>query len=168
MYYFDYAASTPVHDVVRKAMYRVYEDIYANPQSTHTLGRKASCIIDEARNTIATHLQCKAQELFFTSGATESNNWVLHNFKKKNNHLIISGIEHHAVLNVAKYLEDTGVFVTYILPDEHGIINIDDILNAVNDDTVLISLMAVNNELGTVQRINDLVQKVYSLNEKRG
>lgn len=173
--YLDHAATTPPAPQVVDEMNKYLLDNYANANSLHSRGQEAKDVIEKARQTIADLLNSKAKELFFTSGATESNNWVLKGLfeqlkkSKEKLHFVISTFEHPAVKEVAhKFLsEQDQVEITYIDPDEKGIVSVDKIKSAINDNTVLVSLMYANNEIGTVQPIAEVGNVLKKINEKR-
>jgi cysteine desulfurase len=163
--YADNAATTPVKQPVIDKMMELYTLHYGNPSSIHSIGRDARKYLDESRRAIAEMLGAKTNEVIFTSGATESNNTAIkgiaYKHQHKGKHLITSKIEHHSVLHVFEQLENEGFTVTYLDVDEQGIIDIEQLKNAINDDTILVSIMFVNNEVGTVQpmyEIDDIVK----------
>lgn len=163
--YADNAATTPVKQPVIDKMMELYTLHYGNPSSIHSIGRDARKYLDESRRAIAEMLGAKTNEVIFTSGATESNNTAIkgiaYKHQHKGKHLITSKIEHHSVLHVFEQLENEGFTVTYLDVDEQGIIDIEQLKNAINDDTILVSIMFVNNEVGTVQpmyEIEDIVK----------
>ncbi|MEY3287924.1 MAG: Cysteine desulfurase [Pseudomonadota bacterium] len=144
------------------------EGDFANPASLqHGFGERAHALIEEARSEIAQTIKCKAGELIFTSGATEANNLgikgIALGYQNKRNHIITSATEHKAVLDTCKYLEGSGFSVTYLRPDHQGIISVDSILAALTDQTLLVSLMHVNNETGVIQAIDAIA---HALKEK--
>lgn len=163
--YFDYAATTPVDPQVAEAMARclTLDGNFANPASrSHKFGWQAEQAVENARRQVADCLHADPREIVFTSGATESNNLALkgvvealmHKQPQRPLHIISSAIEHKAVLDVLAWLEQQGVEVTYLCPDADGIIQPEQVANALRDDTCLVSLMAVNNELGTITDIS--------------
>tara|TARA_B100000029_G_scaffold397586_1_gene395905 strand:+ start:440 stop:1588 length:1149 start_codon:yes stop_codon:yes gene_type:complete len=154
--YFDIAATTPLNSEVANLMHEINTDFFGNPSSIHQFGQKAHNILEKSRKTICSILGCKESEIFFTSGGTESNNIVLNSALKKGDHLITSSYEHPAVLKVANNLELKGVDVTYVDPNTNGIIELESIQKAINDNTKLISIMYVNNELGTINPIKEI------------
>ncbi|MBF7016947.1 cysteine desulfurase family protein [Staphylococcus durrellii] len=158
--YADNAATTPIKQPVIDKMMEIYTSHYGNPSSMHSIGRDARKYLDESRRAIAQMLGAKTNEVIFTSGATESNNMAIkgiaYKHQHKGKHLITSKIEHHSVLHVFEQLEDEGFTVTYLDVDEQGIIDIDQLKNAINDETILVSIMFVNNEVGTVQPMYDI------------
>ena len=158
--YADYAATTPVKADVLEAMLPIYETHFGNPSSIHSAGRDARKYLDESRRTIAKLLHAQPNEVVFTSGATESNNMAIKGIayanRAKGQHLITSKIEHHSVLHVFEQLEKEGFDVTYLDVDETGIVDINQLAAALREDTILVSIMLVNNEVGTVQPIYDI------------
>jgi len=165
--YFDNAASTAVHPEVIKEMLPYFDIQYGNPSSIHQFGRKAKNAIEKARKQVATLIGAEPDEILFTSGGTESNNTILYgtpklhemthvNFKLENNHIITSTIEHEAVLEPCKKLEEIGLKITYIPVDEHGIVDYNDVANSITENTVLVSIMFANNEIGTIQPIKEI------------
>ena len=158
--YLDYAASTPVRDEVREAMLPYLGAKFGNPSSIHSFGRELRRTIDECRDRIKFALNCSYREIIFLSGATEGDNWAIKNLadanKSKGHHFIISAFEHHAVMESAEYLEKKGYECTRVKPGSDGVVRIEDFESAIRKDTTFISLMAVNNELGTVQPVRDV------------
>ena len=158
MIYADYAATTPLDEEVFEKMKSCFFEDFANPSSVHCLGRSAAKNIEEARKIIAEIINCQKNEIYFTSGGTESDNWAISGYVKANNvkHIITSQIEHHAVLNVCKDLEKQGVKVTYLPVDFSGRINTEKLIESITEETGLISIMTANNEIGTIQDINKI------------
>lgn len=158
--YFDNAATTPMLDEVVEAVNLINKEIYGNPSGVYADGMKAKKILTDARKTIAGTINCKPEEVYFTSGGCEGDNWILKGVmsanRNKGNHLIVSSIEHHAIIESAKWLSKNGCDVTFINPDKNGIINPSDIEAAIKDSTVLISVMYVNNETGMIQPIEEI------------
>jgi cysteine desulfurase len=158
--YFDYAASTPVSEVVLDAMSFWQTDNFANSSSSHIEGRKASEAIDEARKIIAEKIGAMPSEIIFTSGASEANNMALKGlafqFLDKKCHIITSSIEHKCILNICNFLEEIGFDITYISPNKYGEISPDEVKKAIRENTKIISIHHVNNELGTIQPINEI------------
>jgi len=159
--YFDYNATTPLDPLVREAMLPFLSDLWGNPSSVHHVGRRARAALDDARDRAATVLVCKPSELIFTSGGTESNNLAIFGaarlLKPKGKHLISSVIEHHAVLLCLDFLEKKEGFEVSRLPvDREGRVSVDDLNRAIRPDTVLVSIMAANNEIGTIQPVAEL------------
>lgn len=163
--YADYAATTPVKPEVVEAMTNIYQKHYGNPSSIHTQGRDARRFLDEARRTVAQCLNANPNEIIFTSGATESNNTAIKGMAyaniSKGKHLITTKIEHHSVLHVFEFLESQGFEVTYLNVNEEGLVDLDALKEAMRPDTTLVSIMLVNNEVGTVQQVYD-IQEILS------
>ena len=154
--YFDIAATTPVLPSVAKLMNEINTTYFANPSSIHQMGQKSHNLIEKSRKKISSLLNCLSSEIVFTSGGTESNNFVLLGILKKNDHFITTSYEHPSILNVAKELEKKGVEVTYIKPNCDGTISQKKLENAIKKNTKLVSIMYLNNELGTINPINKL------------
>ncbi|WP_075434201.1 IscS subfamily cysteine desulfurase [Buchnera aphidicola] len=161
--YLDYAATTPADPQVKKKMhqYLSVEDIFGNPASrSHKLGWEAEEAVEISRNEIAQLIHADPREIIFTSGATESNNLAIKGIyefhKKEKNHIITSKIEHKSVLDCCRYLENKGCSITYISPNKYGVVDIADIKESVNKNTLLISIMHVNNEVGSIQNIESI------------
>lgn len=169
--YLDHAATTPVDPEVFEAMRPYFTEHYGNPASIHTVGQKAIVAVDEAREQVADFLGCKTGEIVFTSGATESNNFVLKGVleasKIEQPHIITSEIEHPCILDTCKYLEKKGVEVTYLPADKEGLVNTKDVQGTIKDNTILISIMYANNEIGTTQPIPEIGKIVKEVNNKR-
>lgn len=155
--YLDNAATTPVDKRVLGAMLPYFNEKYGNPMSLHSFGREALKAVEEARNKIARFFNAESQEIYFTSGATESNNWVIKGVvnasKQSKPHIITSSIEHHCILGAC---ENIDAEITYIKPNKEGIVSVDDVKKAIKKNTLLISIMYVNNEIGTVQPIKEI------------
>ncbi|MBJ6362991.1 cysteine desulfurase family protein [Paenibacillus sp. GCM10012307] len=159
--YFDHASTTPLHPEVLSVMMDIYQGPPGNPSSTHSFGRTAKRHLTQARDRIAAVVGCHPSELMFTSGGTESDNTALrgtlnalrHTGKR---HLITSSAEHHAVLHTSKRLEEEGYSITLLEPDGDGIISPEKVQNALREDTTMISLLYVNNEVGTIQPIAEI------------
>ena len=166
--YFDNAATTKVKKEVLDKMFPYLTQEYGNPSSLYKLGRIARAGVEEARKQVATLLNCDKNEIYFTSGGTESDNTALKGImyleKNKGKHIITSKIEHPAILNTCKTLEENGYKVTYLNVDKEGIINIEELNNCITKDTVLISIMFANNEIGSIQPI----EKIGEIANKRG
>ncbi|MDP3791274.1 MAG: cysteine desulfurase NifS [Candidatus Omnitrophota bacterium] len=161
--YLDNNATTKMRAEVLEAMLPFMKDVYGNASSVHQFGRTARKAIDAARAKVADLLgAASAEEIIFTSGGTESDNYaikgVAHALKSKGNHIITSAIEHHAVLNTCKFLEKEGYSVTYLGADQYGMINPQDLKKAITDKTMLITLMYANNEIGTIESIEEMVR----------
>jgi len=155
--YLDNAATTSLSSEVLNEMMPYFTNIYGNASSLHSFGREARTALDTARERIAEGIGCEPSEIYFTSGATESNNWILNGIAKANrdkgNHIITSKIEHPSILRVCEKLEREGFRVTYLDVDKQGLIRIDQLLHNIDTETVLISLMSANNEIGTIQNL---------------
>ncbi len=159
--YFDYNATTPLDPAVREAMLPFLGEFWGNPSSVHHVGQRARAALDDSRERAAAFLGAKPSEIIFTSGGTESNNLAIFGaarlLKPKGRHLITSAIEHHAVLHCFDYLEKKeGFEVTRLLVDAEGVVSPDDLKKAIRPDTVLVSIMAANNEIGTIQPVAQL------------
>src|SRR5690348_4316945 len=159
--YFDYNATTPLDSAVRVAMMPFLGEVWGNPSSVHHIGRKARAFLDEFRERTAKVLGCKPSEVIFTSGGTESANLAIFGaarmLKSKGRHIITSAVEHHAVLHSFQYLAKHEGFEATILPvNREGLISPDDLRSALRPDTVLVSLMAANNEIGSIQPVAEL------------
>jgi cysteine desulfurase len=158
--YLDYAATTPCDPQVISAMQPYFFDKFGNPSSIHSFGQEAKKAVEDAREITAAFLGAKPEEIIFTSGGTESNNTaikgVAYALGKKGNHIITSGIEHHAVSEPAKFLEKSGFKVTFVRVDKYGLVDPQDIKRAITDKTILISVMHANNEIGTIEPISEI------------
>lgn len=158
--YLDHAASTPVHPEVATAMFEVMTGQFGNASSVHAFGRAAKRSVSEARDKMAAYLGSSPDELVFTSGGTESDNLAVFGTvaaaKHKGKHIITSQVEHHAVLHACESLEKQGYEITYLPVDSYGMIDTANVKAAIRPDTILISIMYVNNEVGTIQRIEEI------------
>jgi len=159
--YFDYNATTPLDPLVRQAMLPFLDEVWGNPSSVHHLGRKARALLDDARDRVAIVLHCKPSEVAFTSGGTESTNMAIFGaarlLKPKGRHLVTSTVEHHAVLHCFDYLEKKERFEVTRLPVDHeGRVDPESLKGALRPDTTLVSVMAANNEIGTIQPAAEL------------
>jgi cysteine desulfurase len=158
--YLDHAATTPTDPAVVQAMLPFFTRIYGNPSSMHAFGQEAKRAIEAARDSIASFLGAKPEEIIFTSGGTESNNFILKGIAasagNRGNHIITSAIEHHAVLESCHYLEKQGFQVTYLPVDRFGLVDLDDVKRNITDKTILISIMHANNEIGTIEPIAEI------------
>ncbi|MCF6093986.1 cysteine desulfurase [Microaerobacter geothermalis] len=158
--YLDHAATTPVHPLVYEAMEPFFKKIYGNPSSIHGFGRTVRLHIDEAREKIARSIHAEPGQIVFTSGGTEADNMAIIGValanRQKGNHIITSQIEHHAVLHACEYLEKMGFEVTYLPVDLSGKVNLKDVAKAIKDQTILISIMYGNNEVGTLQPVSEI------------
>ncbi len=160
MIYLDYNASTPVDPAVREAMWPFLGEFFGNASSDHPLGRKVNEAVANARKQVADLLGAKPEEILLTSGGTESNNYVIKGVARKlrdrGQHIITSSIEHPAVVNPCKSLEGEGFETTYVPVDQYGLVDVQEVISAVRPDTILISIMHANNEVGTIQPIAEL------------
>lgn len=154
--YFDNSATTKPLDEVVEVMKDAMINYYGNPSSLHSLGLKCHNKLMEAKQDIARKIGAVKEEIFFTSGGSESNNMILKNFEKEGNHIITTKFEHASVLNTLKYLETKGVEVTYLNVDKFGFIDLDELKNSIKKNTVLISIMQVNNEIGSIQNLEKI------------
>ena len=160
--YLDYAATTPTHPEVVKAMLPCFTEIFGNPSSVYTCGQEAKGAIEEARANLASFIGAKDDEIVFTSGGTEADNFALKGVayanKSKGNHIITTAIEHHAVLETCHFLETTGFRVTFLPVDEYGMVDPDEVRRAITTKTVLLSVMHANNEIGTIQPLAEMAK----------
>lgn len=158
--YFDHAATTRTDERVLTKMLPYFNEIYGNAHSQHSFGRTAMTAVDEARDTIARLIGAKPNEIYFTSGGTEANNWALRGCalanSKKGRHIIISGIEHASLIDTAKELEKQGYDVTYLPVDSSGRVSVQSVKDAIRDDTIFIGVMYANNETGVIQPISEI------------
>ena len=158
--YFDHAATTYIKEEVLKEMIPYLSIEYGNPSSIYSIGRKAKRAIEQARQKVAKVLNAKPNEIYFTSCGSESDNLAIkgiaYALKEKGKHIITSKIEHHAVLNTCKTLERQGFEVTYLNVDKNGLINLQELENSIRNDTILISIMFANNEIGTIEPIKEI------------
>jgi cysteine desulfurase len=160
MIYLDYNATTPVAPEVAEAMMPYLQMHFGNPSSSHWYGQQTKKAVDEAREHVAKLLNCTTNELVFTSGGSESNNYALKGYafanKEKGKHIVTTAIEHPAIIEVCRFLETEGFEVTYLPVDETGRVRIADVESAIRPDTILISVMYANNEVGTLQPIREI------------
>ena len=159
--YFDYNATTPLDPAVREAMLPYLGEIYGNPSSVHHVGRRARALLDDARDRVARVWSCKPSEVVFTSGGTESSNLAIFGaarlLRNKGRHVITSSVEHHAVLHACEYLgKKEGFEVTCLPVSPDGFVSVDSLVTAIRPDTILVSIMAANNENGSIQPIAEL------------
>ena len=170
MIYLDHAATTPVPKAVADAMYTVLTEQYANPNAQYPFGQEMRRSVEDWRAMIAKAVGCEANQLFFTSCGTEGDNWAIRAACWQNRHvgrhIVTTAVEHHAVLNCCQQLEQEGWEVTTILPDQNGDISAESVLAAVRPDTALVSVMMVNNELGSIYPIADIAKGLKAVNEK--
>lgn len=154
--YFDNSATTKPSEEVVEVMKNAMIDYYGNPSSLHSLGLKCQNKLMEAKKDIAEKIGAVKEEIFFTSGGSESNNMILKNFAKTGNHIITTKFEHASVLNTLKNLERSGVNITYLNVDEFGFIDLKELEEAITKNTVLVSIMQVNNEIGSIQNLEKI------------
>lgn len=164
----DYASTTFLRDEVINAMKPYLDECFGNPSGIHEFSRVAKNAIEHSRENIARVLRCQRKEVFFTSGGTESNNWAIKGVasanKKRGNHIITTKIEHHSVLYTCKYLEQNGFKVTYLDVNSDGIVDVNDVIKAITDKTILVSIAFVNNEIGTIQDIGAISKICHEKN----
>jgi len=159
MLYFDHSATTPIHPDVLSLINELNQDIYGNPSSIHAAGRKAKHVVETARKQIAAAINCTSREIIFTGGGSEANNLVLWNMIYRNRkHVITSAIEHPAILAVLRQLEHLAITHTIVPVNKYGCVNPEDIDSAIRDDTGLITIMLANNEVGTVEPLQDIAK----------
>jgi len=160
--YLDYAATTPVRKEVIDTMLPVFSENFGNPSSIYFTGRQAKKLLEESREKIAKAINADSKEIFFVSSGSEADNWAIKGAvmanEKKGKHIITSKIEHHAVLNVCKTLRKQGYDVTFLDVDNCGIVNPEDVRNAIRSDTVLVTIMMANNEIGTIQPVEEIAK----------
>lgn len=160
MIYFDNAATTAVKKEVLEKMLPYFSENYGNASSIYSLGRTSAQAVANARAQVANALHCKPNEVYFTGCGSEADNWAIKGVasanRAKGKHIITTAIEHHAVLHTCQYLEKLGFEVTYLPVDEYGSISLTDLENAIRDDTILISVMFANNEIGTIEPIKEI------------
>ncbi|PIU61411.1 MAG: cysteine desulfurase NifS [Armatimonadetes bacterium CG07_land_8_20_14_0_80_40_9] len=158
--YLDHNATTPTHPEVLEAMLTYFNDSFGNPSSIHQFGQQARKAIDEAREKVANFISAKPEEIVFTSGGTEADNFaikgVIYANEQNGGHIITSSIEHHAVLNPCEYLEKKGFKVTYLPVDKYGLIDPEETKKAITKETILITIMHANNEVGTIEPIAEI------------
>ncbi|BDH62397.1 cysteine desulfurase [Lysinibacillus sp. PLM2] len=158
--YLDHAATSPMHPEVISEMAKIMSEIYGNPSSIHTVGRKARKVLDDARSVLARAIGAKDNEIILTSGGTEADNAAIfgtaYALKAKGKHIITTKIEHHAVMHACEKLEKEGFEVTYLSVDRTGRISMDEFKKALRDDTILVTMMYGNNEVGTTQPISEI------------
>lgn len=161
MYYFDHSATTPIHPDVLSLMHSIQKEVYGNPSSIYSQGRKAKAIIENARSQIANAINCESKGIFFTSGGTESNNQVIWSLLgKKKSHVISNSIEHPAIIKVLDKLKEHGLEYDLTTVNEIGRISISELKNYLKKNTGLITVMLANNEIGTIQPIRQIVDLV--------
>ena len=158
--YMDNAATTRVRPEVFETMKEYFCEEYGNPSSAYTFAGKISQKVEDARGSIAESIGATAREIYFTGGGSESDNWAIKGvadaLKDKGNHIITSKIEHHAVLHTCEFLEKHGFEVTYLDVDENGFVSPEDVKNAIRPETILVTIMFANNEIGTIEPIAEI------------
>ena len=158
--YLDNAATTYTKQEVLEEMLPFFTEQYGNPSSVHAFGREARKALDLARERTAKALNADPGSIYFTGSGTEADNWAIKGAafanQKKGNHIITTSIEHHAVLHTCQYLERNGFEVTYLPDDKYGLLDPEQVRNGIRDDTILISVMSANNEIGTIQPIKEI------------
>ena len=158
--YMDNAATTKVKEEVIQEMLPAYDEIYYNPSSIYSQSQRAKALMDKARDRVAKALNCQPQEVYFTGGGSEADNFAIKGiatkYKEKGRHIITTTIEHHAVLHTCEWLEKQGYDVTYLEVDEEGFVTPEAVRDAIREDTILVTVMAANNEIGTIQPIQEI------------
>lgn len=163
--YLDHSATTPVDPAVAAAMRPYQTEVFGNASSVHSFGQKASQAVEKARMQVAQFLNCEPAEIYFTSGATEADNLVILGVAKAGDHLITSKIEHPAILEACREAEKRGVKVTYVNVDNRGILKLQELKKAIRPNTKLVSVMYVNNEVGTIQPIAEIGKMLEIINK---
>ena len=160
MIYLDNAATTRTNPEIVKAMLPYFSEYYGNPSSVYSFSNYSKEAVEKAREQVAKAIGANKEEIYFTAGGSESDNWALtataEAYQKKGRHIITSKIEHHAVLHTCQYLEKRGFEVTYLDVDEYGIVDLEQLKSAIRPDTILISIMFANNEIGTIQPVKEI------------
>jgi cysteine desulfurase len=158
--YMDHAATTMVHPKVVSSMVPYLHDHFGNPSSIYSIAGEAKAAVERARTQVGRALDAPSEEIFFTSGGTESDNWAIKGVafanRKRGDHIVTSAIEHHAVLHTCQYLEKQGFFVTYLPVDRYGLVDPGDLERAITDKTTLVTVMYANNEIGTIEPVREL------------
>lgn len=164
--YFDHIAATPVHPDVAEAMQPYMTEYFGNPQSLHTYGQETAKAIEEAREKVAALINAEAEEIFFTSSGSESNNFALKGMalarRSKGKHIVLSAIEHQSILHSAKFLEKNGFTVTQVPVDEYGVVHPNEVEKAITDETVLVSAMWANGEVGTLEPVEAMAEVCHA------
>ena len=162
--YLDHAGTTPLDPKVLEAMVPYFTQHFGNPSSLHSVGQEARYALDEARERVASVLNCRPREIVFTAGGTESDNAAIHGvataLHETGNHIVTSSVEHHAVLHSCQYLESQGFEVTYLSVDADGMVQPEAVYNAINERTTLVTIMYGNNEIGTINPISEIAKSV--------
>lgn len=158
--YFDNAATTQTRPEVVEAMMKYYSESYGNPSSIYKFAQSNKVAVEKGREQVAKAINAVTNEIYFTAGGSESDNWAIkgiaESYSSKGKHIITTAIEHHAVLHTCEYLESKGYEITYLPVDEYGMVSVDELKNAIREDTILISVMFANNEIGTIQPIAEI------------
>ena len=166
--YLDHAATTPTDPLVVEAMKPFFTEMYGNPSSVHSCGSEARASVEEARSILADSLGCRAEEIYFTSGGTESDNLALKGIawasNSGGNHIITSAVEHHAVLEPCEFLEKRGFHITRLPVDAEGLVDPAEVKSAIRAGTILISIMHANNEIGVIQPIKEIAERAREKN----
>ena len=157
--YFDNSATTKPYDEVIEAVSKGMKEYFGNPSSLHKIGMNCEKRLNEAREYFASTIKCNKEEIYFTSGGSEGNNLILKGLLKPGHHFITTAFEHHSIISTCKQLEEKGVKVTYLDVDSEGRISLEDLEEAITKDTVLVSIMQVNNEIGVIQDIGKLIKE---------
>jgi cysteine desulfurase len=164
--YFDHAATTPVCKEALEKMIPYFTEVFGNPNSQHAFGRDSVKAVDQARDGIAKIIGAKPSEIYFTSGGTESDNWALrgiaHAYKNKGKHIVISPIEHAAMLVTAKALKKEGFEIEFMKVDEYGVVDLEHLKSIVRDDTIFVGCMMANNEVGTIEPIKEIAEIAHA------
>lgn len=162
--YLDHAGTTPLDSKVLEAMVPYFSERFGNPSSLHSVGQEARYALDEARERVAGVLECRSREVVFTSGGTESDNAAIHGVAtallETGNHIVTSSVEHHAVLHACQHLESQGFEVTYLPVDADGMVQPEAVYNAINERTILVTIMYGNNEIGTINPISEISKSI--------
>ena len=168
--YMDHGATTPMRSEVLEAMMPYFTESFGNPSSIYTLAQETRNAVEDSRRFVANSIGSRASEICFTSGGTEADNAAIKGVAMKNlgNHIITTSIEHHAVLHTCHQMEQFGFDVTYIPVDDKGFVSAKDVLDAITDKTILISVMLANNEIGTIQPIKEIAKKIREYSDKSG
>lgn len=164
--YLDHAGTTPIRREVFDATIPYLTQKFGNASAIYSYGREAKAALEDSREKVAAIIGAEPKEIFFTAGGTEADNWAIRGIagsnRKHGNHIITSSIEHHAVLHTCQDLENQGYKITYLPVDKNGLINVDHVINALTDETILVSIMHANNEIGTIQPIAEIVRAIKS------
>ncbi|HEY5525214.1 MAG TPA: aminotransferase class V-fold PLP-dependent enzyme [Clostridium sp.] len=164
--YLDNAATTKPSKRVIEELCSSMEIFYANPSSLHKLGRECNKKINDCRDELAKTINCSKDDIYFTSGGSEVNNFILRGLAKENLHIITTAFEHSSVKNTVNYLEKRGTRVTYLSVDSNGLISIDELKSAITKDTILVSIMYINNEVGSIQNLKEIGEAIKSLSSR--